>query len=245
VAEYDKSGWTTYEPAECECVGARIASSRINGSIKPTFILEMYVPELELTAIKWLNVTKTPKGSYSVKQNSDFAKLYRLTIGYVNKRRFSKAHQLKNHIVGHQFIADFKQDKGADGDNYLKVTAIKPLNPIITDGWFPDGRIRDKNWKQNGNGLETNWKQTGNGLETPKAVNPHLNLVSPAISTTLKDITSKIDTYKDTVPTPVVNDEYETVLEIVNGMKTFQYHQHPNETLAEYHERVIAESFIT
>jgi hypothetical protein len=245
VAEYDKSGWTVYEPALCECVEARIASIRINGSIKPVFILELYDPKLQLTAIKWLGVIKTPKGSYSAKENSDFAKLYRLTVGYVPKSRYSKVQQLKKHFVGYQFIAEFEPAKGANGDDYLKVIKIAPLNPIITDGWFSDGRIRDKNWKPTGNELEINWKKSGNELEMQKAEKPHLNLVSPAISTPLKDITSKIDTYKDTVPIPVVNDEYETVLELVNGVKRYQHHQRPNETQEQYHDRVIAESFTT
>lgn len=245
MAEYDKSGWTVYEPVLCQCVGARIASSPIKGIVKPACILELLHLETGQEIIKWLGINKTPKGGYSVKPNSDFAKLYRVTKGYVTKARFSKANQLLKHFVGCEFITEFENAKGSRGNEYLRAKTIKPVNPIITDGWFPDGRLRYKNWKPTGNGLETNWKKSGNELETRKAENPHLNLVSPSKITPLKDITSKIEPYTHVEPIPSSNDEYETTLEVLNGMKIYRGHQQPNETQEQYHERVISESFLS
>lgn len=76
-----------------------------------------------------------------------------------------------------------------------------------------------------------------------KAEKWHLNSVSPSNVTPLKNITSKIEPYNHTELNPVVNDGYETTLEVVNGAKIYRGHQQPNETQEQYHERVIEESF--
>ena len=242
MPEYDKSGWTVFEPALCVCIEVRIGNISINGSVKPVFILELLDLKTDLIGIKWLPVNKSKKHGYSVKHDSNFAKLYRLSTGYVSKARYSKAEQLLQHFIGCKFIAEFENKQGTNGKDYLRVKTIEPVNPFITEGWFSDGRLRDKNWKPTGNGLEINGKKSGNGLETGKAENPHLNLVSPTNSTPLKDIASKIEPYTHTELIPVVKDKYETTIEVVNGAKTYRGHQQPNETEEQYHERIIAES---
>ena len=139
-------------------------------------------------------------------------------------------------------IVEYENAKGANGIDYLRVKTIKPATPIITDGWFPDGRLRDKKWKPTGNGLETNRKKSGKKLETQEAVKPHFNLVSASNSTPLKDVTYKVEPYNHTELIPDSNDEYRTTLEEVNGARVYRGHQKPSETQQQYHERMILES---
>lgn len=242
MPEFDKSGWTVFLPCMCRCIEARIASITIRGQIKPIFMLELLDLKAGLTCIKWLNVIKSDKGGYSVKPNSDFAKLYRSAKGYVPKARYSKANQLLKHFVDCMFIVKYESAKGTNGADYLRVRTIKPAAPIITDGWFSDGTLRDKNWKPTGNELEIYRKKSGKELETQEAVKSHLYLASASNSIPLKDVTYKVEPYNHTDFIPDSNDEYRTILEEVNGARVYRGHQKPSETQEQYHERMILES---
>ena len=140
MPKYDTAGWKVYEQALCECIEARIASISIKGRIKPIFILELIDLKTGSVGIKWLAVTKSLKGGYSVKPNSGFSRLYRLTIGYVDKARFSKANQLLKHFIGSKFIAEFENAQGSDDDNYglptqLGANVINELLSVFPSSW--------------------------------------------------------------------------------------------------------------
>ena len=157
------------------CINAKVGSIPTSGGIKPVLIVELTNDAGEI-AIKFFNAKLTAKGNLSVDRNSDFAKLYRLTTGNNPIPRFTRCNQLMGHLIGYQFIADTDQAISKKHENYLRVTNIKPLNPITGDTWCLTGhmiknvRVKSNklaiNKQRNGNKLAISWQFVGNGDST-------------------------------------------------------------------------------
>lgn len=132
----------------CICVNAKIGMIAVKGGIKPIFILEFATDDGELL-VKFFNTNRTKKGNYTVSRNSDFARLYRQTIGENPSARFSRADQLLNHFIGYQFLVQHIEALDKKNIFYRKVTSIYPLNPIVSEGWTATGHlirsVRSKN----------------------------------------------------------------------------------------------------
>ena len=88
----------------CECIETRIANIQTVAGVKPVFILELYNESREEQFIKYLNCNSTTKGQYKVPHNSDFAKLYRLTLGVNSTKHFSEAHKILHHFERQWFV---------------------------------------------------------------------------------------------------------------------------------------------
>lgn len=82
----------------CECIGTRIGEIPTKGGVKPVFVVELHTDEISAPIIKYFNCDSQTKGRYTVPHNSDFAKLYRLTLGQNPTKRFSEAHKLLTHL---------------------------------------------------------------------------------------------------------------------------------------------------
>ncbi|PHS69128.1 MAG: hypothetical protein COB23_07170 [Methylophaga sp.] len=261
MPDIDRSGWTTYAPAVCECVGVRIANINTSGGAKTVFILELVTIEGGLFLTKFFNVNKTPKGNYSVQHNSDFAKIYRTTIGENPTSRFSRANQLLKHLMGCEFIAEYIDAKTILIEHYLKATKLTSTAPIVTDEWFETGTLKAKKRSQKpkclnvvevtknkqwiGNGLAKNKQKNGNELVMEKAEKAHCYLASPTISIPLTSFKHYIRPLSHIKPISVRTDDYETTIKTVTGSTSYQYSQCSNETDDEYYDRVIEESLNT
>lgn len=154
-------------PALCECIGTRIGAIFTDGGKKPVFIMELRNEAINEPLIKYLNCNSTTKGNYKVPHNSDFAKLYRLTIGDNPTKRFSKAHQLLNHFWGRWFIARYENAELKKGQHYLKVTHIEPETPARNNAWTLGGTLKKTTKKipflppENGDEVATPRRRSG------------------------------------------------------------------------------------
>lgn len=261
MIEVDKSSWTVHEPILCVCSSTKIGTINTKGGVKPIFILELINEATGRVVIKYLNVIKTLKGNYSVKHDSDFAKLYRITTGENPVARYSKVKQLLPHFIGYEFIAEYSDASTASIAHYFKVKKLLPAKPIIMDEWFESGKLKPKirkrkqrashpnrsaiNRKTVGNTLEKEWKKTGNCLEMEKAGNVHFYLGLGANSIPQQHTTHKVKPlcHLTSIPT-TVNDRYKTTVKRISSTEQiFQFYQKENETTEQYSDRVIEESF--
>jgi hypothetical protein len=129
--------------AICECVDVRIVTVKGKEGKRPAFILELYSEESKVTLNKYLGAKLTKGGNYSVKRNSDFARLYRLTIGNNPQRGFSTAQRLLKHFLGCRFMVEFEAAK-LFGNQYLKVIHIEPVNPVFSNEWSRLGAVSER-----------------------------------------------------------------------------------------------------
>ena len=147
----------------CECIDVRPGQSKLKGGIiKPVFILELgnNNPDDERKIIKYLQCNRTTIGSnYKVPIDSDFAKLYRSTIGENPRKRFSKASQLLSHFLGYWFIAEFHLYQPPQGDPFFKVARIKAEAPAKNDAWTLNGTLKKTSKKRTSPPLNTGDKQ--------------------------------------------------------------------------------------
>ena len=107
-------------PVLCECIDVRIGEIMTPGGKNPIFILELHNEAINAPLIKYLNCDSTTQGCYTVPHNSDFAKLYRLTIGDNPTKRFSRARQLLGHFLGRWFIVGYQDAQLKKGKHYFK-----------------------------------------------------------------------------------------------------------------------------
>ncbi len=147
----------------CVCVNTKTGTIAIKGGIKPVFLMELANDAGEIL-IKFFNVNKTPKGSYSVDRNGDFAKLYRLTIGENPVARFSRCDQLLTHFIGYQFFIEYEQAHSNRIGDYLRVTSIKPEFPFLGDGWTMTGHLIRGTRKKTSKNLAISKQRNGNFL---------------------------------------------------------------------------------
>jgi hypothetical protein len=134
-------------PVLCECIDARTGTIFTAGGKKPVFIMQLHNEAINEPLIKYLNCNSTTEGKYKVPHNSDFAKLYRSTIGKNPTKRFSEAHKLLNHFLGCWFIARYENAELKKGQHYLKITHIEPETPARNDTWTLDGTLKKTNKK--------------------------------------------------------------------------------------------------
>jgi len=240
----DTTGWTTYEPARCECINTKIALIDIEGIKKPVFILELLTEDDRLV-IKYLNVKKLRSGNYSVQKQSDFAKLYRSAFGVNPSKRFSKSQQLLPHFHGMEFITTFEEALLPKGTKYLKATKLEPINPIITAEWTSTGQLKGKSRghyktknvnglrRKSGEELAKNWRKIGDDLDIENAVKTHFYLASHHNSIPLKDTTCNIE--------PLPHKALST-----NSNRKIPVYTHTrrkHESLGVFYDRVIDETF--
>lgn len=126
-----------------QCVETRIATIRVGAGIKPIFVLDLMSETGEIFT-KFFGVDRTPAGNYTVKKNSDFAKLYRLTIGRNPAGGFFRCDRVLDHFLGHYFLVDYQLATSKNKGDYLKVTSITPQNPVVTDAWTLTGQLIKK-----------------------------------------------------------------------------------------------------
>jgi hypothetical protein len=124
----------------CRCVNTKTGSISTQAGKKPVLILELVTNDGELL-IKFFNAELTPKGNHTTDRNSSFAKIYRLTLGENPQARFSRSDKLLGNFVGQYFLVKFEEAVSNKVGNYLRVTDIKPAQPIITDGWTITGHL--------------------------------------------------------------------------------------------------------
>ena len=110
------------------------------------------IMELEndgMKALKFFNLRITKSKVLAVSRNSDFAKLYRLTIGTNPTNRFSRVTTLFKHLVGIEFECTTVHDA-----EFYKVTSIKPLVLHAHDSWTTTGSELKKLPKQPKNAVK-------------------------------------------------------------------------------------------
>ena len=156
-------------PVLCECIDTRIGTIPTAGGIKPVFIMQLQNEAIPEPLIKYFNCSRSKSGNHSVPHNSDFAKIYRSTLGDNPTKRFSKAHQLISHLSGYWFIASYERAQSRSRKQYLKVTHIKPEAPARNDAWTLDGTLKKaaKNspfqTPKNGDEVATTWRRRNAG----------------------------------------------------------------------------------
>jgi hypothetical protein len=241
----DTTGWTVYEPAQCECVSAKQAKIDTPGGQKPIFILELLTDDGK-EIIKYLNVKKLPSGNYSAAKESDFAKLYRLAIGDNPTKRFSKAQQLLGHFHGVKFIVSFEEHKSSNNTLYFKAKTIQPVEPIIRDEWTATGQVKGKprgHYKRQkqakprlliGDDMATSRRNSGEDLDIEKPVKSQFNLTSSTNSVPLKHTTYNM---KPLTHNAVIRDKEGQIIGA-------EYNRREHETVDAYYDRVINETFI-
>ena len=129
-------------PVLCECIDTRIGNIPTAGGVKPVFIMQLQNEAIPEPLIKYFNCNLSDAGNHTVQHNSDFAKIYRSTLGDNPTKRFSKAHQLISHLSGYWFIASYERAQSRSRKQYLKVTHIKPEAPARNDAWTLDGTLK-------------------------------------------------------------------------------------------------------
>jgi hypothetical protein len=206
-------------------------------------ILDLVSFDGSLKVVAFFNVKKTKKGFYTVGHKSRFAKLYRSTIGDNPSRLKGKAHQLVKHFIGEQFYVDYKEALRDDRSLYFKATDISPIKPIETKEWFSNGELKakargryvtkkNKNRTLRGKEQENKWKNAGNELETASPSKPNKNKGSEYVSSALKHTTSGVS------PLTCVDMKV-----VSHNERIYTYEKKRGETLDEYHQRVIDETF--
>jgi len=127
-----------------ECIDAQVIAPKGFPKIK----LILYDAKTQTEAVKFFPCQITPKKFISTAKNSDFAKIYRLTIGEDPGNRLTRSDQLMSHLIGYEFNCIVKSASYSNNDPYNKVKAISPLNIIITDNWTASGHFRSKRKKR-------------------------------------------------------------------------------------------------
>lgn len=240
----DTTGWTTYEPARCECINTKIALIDIQGIKRPVFLLELITEDGRLV-IKYLNVKKLRSGNYSVQKQSDFAKLYRLAFGDNPSKRFSKSQQLLPHFNGMKFITTFEEALSTNGTKYFKAKKLEPINPIITAEWTSTGQLKGKSRRryktqnvkslrgQSGDDLAKNWRKIGDDLDIKNAAKSDFYTVSHHNSIPLKDTTCNIE--------PLPHKAFST--DSNRKIPIYIHMRRKHESLGSFYDRVIDETF--
>jgi len=271
--ELDES-WNQYrnKPQEetnlilCECVATSQSEKQItpNDKSKPVLVCSFVLKLVEVATgeeiTAYLPYVKSLKGNATVKPDSKFAKLYRLTIGDNPRKRYSDAKSLAGHFRGYEFLVSYSIESTAKNGKYRKAEIIKPLNPIIGLGWSSTGKLQPK-FKQKtktkasvkplgksginlGLPLEKSWNNPGKALDSSwieKPNKPHEHLVSTHVSTT------STSPYAGKQPSTKANKQVHEVKEYKGGtdiieQDTAKYtttvtKTNLGEVLYEYHQR--------
>jgi hypothetical protein len=128
--------------------------------------MELHAEAINAPLIKYFNCQSKSR-NHTVKHNSDFAKLYRLTMGINPSKQFSKAQQLLGHFLESRFFAKYEQATLKGGVRYLKAIHLEPETPTINSGWTANGTLKKTSKKRiiptpiNGDEVATDWRRDG------------------------------------------------------------------------------------
>jgi len=204
--EEELAAWTVTEKqssgALCECISISISEKMImlkgnsSRALISSFVMKLVEDDTGEEITCYFKYKKSKAGHATVKAESKFAILYRLTFGLNPRKRYSNARQLANHFIGEQFFVKYEIETTELKDSYRKATNIKPILPIVTDEWTYTGRLRAASRHRQppinrGKVEETSRKSRGKVEEKSRIVNaeePHSYLASPAISTASKSL---------------------------------------------------------
>lgn len=256
-SEYDKTGWTVYEPAEFICVDAYTGSSNTPGGIKPVFILELYNEDKQISVTKFFNCKKTPKGNFAVNKNSDFACLYRASVGEDPRARYSKAKQLLNHLIGLNFLCEYEEAKDRHGSLYFRAKKIQPVEPKTGEEWFLNGKLKNKRGvkgrrhcssisvhstqksyqQRSDNNEATTKKKVGNELENRNLANSSKFSLSEAIPCTYQHLT-----LPDSSVESLRHQDYVDIEEVSKKEHVYHYQRKPGESYDDYIDSVLTDS---
>ncbi|MBE0471445.1 MAG: hypothetical protein IBX55_18290 [Methyloprofundus sp.] len=180
------------------------------------------------------NAQQLKGGRVKVEKKSAIAKLYRLTHGFINQHRHHEFNQLIKHFIGQRFICTTQAATFRNGDHYLKVTSCKPESPIYDDdNYTRTGEIRQKtNRNLTKNRQKTNKIQT---VATPQKPLKH----STSSHAPTNDKWLMVNELMINEPNPLLDDKEEEIERTAKSLKGMR----PGETLDEYFERVIDETF--
>lgn len=204
----------------CECIEVRII--KIRGGATSIFVLELYASEAGLTLTMYFNCDSKTKGLYKVSRKSDFAKMYRLTLGEVEEKRFSKSHQLLGHFLGCRFsVSKYESATLSNGTPYLKVTEIKPETPIFSDRWTSTGVLRKglKNHLHTGEKVATERRKSGGYMEKNRRQHGDDKTMQAANSLDLEPVLNPTKTLN----TNTHNTKTHYKVSVVNDIDTAEY----------------------
>jgi len=205
VSDEERASWTV-KPTQsnsdeviCECIATSKSEQMLTKSksvLVCSFVLKLVEVATGEEVTCYLKFNKSKKGHATVKHNSKFARLYRLTLGRDPRKRYSQAQHLVNHFLGQQFLVAYEIAKTRNNETYRKEVSIKPVNPIVLDGWTNTGQLRTrftsrKRTENLGKVFDEPLKVLGKSFEnslTEKPEEPQFNLVSPSISNASKSI---------------------------------------------------------
>lgn len=200
------AAWTVTEKqssgALCECISISISEKMItlksnsSRALISSFVMKLVELDTGEEITCYFKFQKSKAGHATVKAESKFAILYRLTFGLNPRKRYSNARQLANHFKGEQFLVKYVIETTELKESYRKATSINPVVPIVTDEWTIKGKLLAitkprKPLINRGNIEETSRKSRGNIEEKPRIANagkPHSYLASPTISTASKSL---------------------------------------------------------
>lgn len=157
VTDEERAGWTVTDNGQvsskevlCECIAASKSEKMITpkGKSKPVLVCSFVLKLVEIATGEevtcYLKFNKSKAAHAAVKPDGKFAMLYRLTLGRDPRKRYSQAQHLVNHFLGEQFNVIYVIEKTSKHETYRKAVSIKPIAPIISDGWTNTGRLRHK-----------------------------------------------------------------------------------------------------
>ena len=226
----------------CVCIDTRIGTISTPGGEKPVFILELYAEGINELLIKFFNCTSKTKGCYTVRHNSDFAKLYRLTLGVNPTKRFSRSQQLLRHFLESRFYAKYETATYKSGVSYLKVTHLEAEIPVLSSTWTDTGTLKKackqrtfkpekkgddevKSRRQVGDKEVKNRRQVGDDETLQASYSLGLDSV-----------------FNPTKTLPIQGKTTNTQDHVLCEPKIIHYYRRENETMDEYYDRVIDES---
>lgn len=236
----------------CECIDTGQIHIESRAGKTPVFLLTLET-ESGKTLCKFLNFKLTLKGSCTVGHDSDFAKLYRLTLGENPVKRFSKAKQLLSHFRGYSFFAEYKPAAWSNGSPFLKVTSLQPVDPRQNNDWTGTGKLRKKSRKRpdlkqknDGNEVEISRKSNDENIEKEWKNNGNEKTLEPAETLGLEPIfnpTYNIPAREEPcIQYPTSCPSAEKIL-ISDTETLFIHRQLEGESLPDYYDRVVNQTF--
>lgn len=133
-----------------KCVGAktifnkRFKEHQIRLSFSPIHSDSVKAMKDNDAYYEYFNCEQLDNGHYRVEPNCNFMRLYRLTIGKLEKERYSKAEQLMGHLVNSEFdfSLEFVLSKENNNQKVHNVKSIVPCNPVFNEKlWYQTGLL--------------------------------------------------------------------------------------------------------
>ena len=212
ATDEERARWTATDNEQvssdevlCECIATSKSEKLITprGKSKPvlasSFVLKLVEVATGEEVTCYIKFNKSKAGHATVKPDGKFAMLYRLTLGQDPRKRYSQAQHLVNHFLGEQFNVIYVIEKTSKHETYRKAVSIKPIAPIIADGWTNTGRLRHKFTPRKkpeilGKVFDEPLKVLGKVFEKPltgKAGTPDFYKASPSVSVASKSLLAR------------------------------------------------------